>query len=128
MGSARWPLVTEQSPCHACGKPDWCSISSDGRKAICRRRNDGTGEHKVAASGQDYYLYELNGHGEWDFSGDGSRSDGESQEKADPQTLEEVYETLLDELPLSHTHRQDLHRRGLTEAHIKRGGYRSLPP
>ena len=52
---------------------------------------------------------------------------GEITEKADPQTLDQVYGTLLDQLALSHAHRQDLHRRGLTEACIKRSGYRTLP-
>jgi hypothetical protein len=35
---------------------------------------------------------------------------------------------LLDALALSHAHRQDLHRRGLTEAGIRGGGYRTLTP
>jgi hypothetical protein len=33
---------------------------------------------------------------------------------------------LLDALALSQSHKQDLHRRGLTEACIKRSGYRTL--
>ena len=43
-------------------------------------------------------------------------------------TLDRVYGALLEALDLSHAHRQDLHRRGLTEADIKRGGYRTLTP
>lgn len=49
-------------------------------------------------------------------------------EKANPDTLNEVYGALLDTLPLNQGHRQDLHRRGLSEAKIKRYGYRTLPP
>src|SRR5918999_3583171 len=127
MGSARWPLVTEESPCHVCGKSDWCSVSADGKKAICRRKDDGTGVHRTDKSGQDYWLYELNGHRERILSEDVSQQDGEVLEKADPQTLDQVYGALLDALTLSHAHRQDLHRRGLTEACIKRSGYRTLP-
>jgi NADP-dependent 3-hydroxy acid dehydrogenase YdfG len=31
--------VTKESPCQVCTKPDWCSVSIDGKKAICRRRD-----------------------------------------------------------------------------------------
>jgi AAA domain/Domain of unknown function (DUF3854) len=61
------------------------------------------------------------------LSEDVSQQDGEVLEKTDPQTLDQVYGSLLDALALSHAHRQDLHRRGLTEACIKRSGYRTLP-
>jgi AAA domain/3'-5' exonuclease/Domain of unknown function (DUF3854) len=127
MGSAGWLPVTEESPCHVCGKSDWCSVSADGKKAICRRKDDGTGVRRTDKSGQDYWLYELNGHRELILSEDVSQQDGEVPEKADPQTLDQVYGALLDALALSHAHRQDLHRRGLTEAYIKRSGYRTLP-
>ena len=127
MGSARWPLVTEESPCHVCGKSDWCSVSADGKKAICRRKDDGTGVRRTDKSGQDYWLYDLNGHRELILSEDVWQQDGEVPEKAGPQTLDQVYGALLDQLALSHAHRQDLHRRGLTEAGIKRSGYRTLP-
>ena len=127
MGSAGWRAVATDSPCHVCGKPDWCSVSADGKKAICRRKDNGTGQPKVDASGQDYWLYDLNGHRELILSEDVWQQDGEVTEKAGPQTLDQVYGTLLDQLALSHAHRQDLHRRGLTEACIKRSGYRTLP-
>src|SRR5215213_4868312 len=128
MSNTFWPSVTAESPCYVCGKPDWCSTSSDGKKAICRRRNNGTGERKVDTSGQEYWLYDLNGHRELNSSEDVSQQDGEVPEKANPQTLDRVYGALLDQLALSPAHRQDLHRRGLTEASIKRGGYRTLTP
>src|SRR4051794_26071957 len=127
MGSAGWLPVTEESPCHACGKPDWCSVSADGNKAICRRKDGGAGVRRTDKSGQDYWLYELDGHGELISSEEVWQQDGEVPEKADPQTLDQVYGALLDALALSHAHRQDLHRRGLTEACIKRSGYRTLP-
>src|SRR5215212_10897989 len=128
MGRARWPLVTEESPCHVCGKSDWCSVSADGKKAICRRKDDGTGFRRTDKSGQEYWLYDLNGHRELILSEEVLRQDGEVPEKAGPQTLDQVYGALLEALALSHAHRQDLHRRGLTEAGIKRGGYRTLTP
>ena len=70
MGSAGWLPVTEESPCHVCGKSDWCSVSADGKKAICRRKDDGAGVRRTDKSGQDYWLYELNGHRELILSED----------------------------------------------------------
>jgi hypothetical protein len=81
MGSARWPLVTEESPCHVCGKSDWCSVSADGKKAICRRKDGGAGVRRTDKSGQDYWLYELNGHRERILSEDVSQQDGRSWKK-----------------------------------------------
>src|SRR5215218_397230 len=127
MGSAGWLLVTGESPCHVCGKSDWCSVSADGKKAICRRKDGGAGVRRTDRSGQNYWLYELNGHRELILSEDVWQQNGEVLEKADPQTLDQVYGTLLGALTLSPAHRQDLHRRGLTEACIKRSGYRTLP-
>src|SRR5215211_8301947 len=127
MGRASWPLVTEESPCHVCGKPDWCSVSADGKKAICRRKDDGTGGRRTDKAGQDYWLYERKGHGGPGLPEDGPPEGREEPERATPQTLNRVYGALLDALALSHAHRQDLHRRGLTEASIKHSGYRTLP-
>jgi len=127
MGSAGWLLVTGESPCHVCGKSDWCSVSADGKKAICRRKDGGAGVRRTDRSGQNYWLYELNGHRELILSEDIWQQNGEVLEKADPQTLDQVYGTLLGALALSPAHRQDLHRRGLTEACVKRSGYRTLP-
>src|SRR5215211_8484039 len=100
MGRASWPLVTEESPCHVCGKPDWCSVSADGKKAICRRKDDGTGVLRTDKSGQDYWLYELNGHGRPGLPEDGPPEDREEPERANSETLDRVYGALLDALAL----------------------------
>lgn len=105
-----------------CGKPDWCSISIDGKKAICRREGNGTGVRKVDKSGQEYYLFELNGHGGSGLPLNDLPENHEVPEKVDPETLDRMYVALLDELSLSQPHRRDLHRRGLSEAFIKRAG------
>src|SRR5215211_836469 len=129
MSSSGWQPVTENTPCHVCGKPDWCSVSADHKKAICRRKDDGTGSRRTDKSGQDYWLYELNGHRGPSLPEAVPPKEEERQtpDKADPQTLDRVYGALLDELSMIPAHRQDLHQRGLSEAAIKRGGYRSLP-
>jgi hypothetical protein len=134
MVSGTWRPVTKESPCYVCGKPDWCSVSLDRKKAICRRRDNGTGTRKLDSSGADYWVYELNGHyiGSSARKGESPKGSEDSEkvtpEIAAPENLDLVYEALLGELSLSCAHRQDLHRRGLSEAEIKRREYRTLPP
>ncbi len=135
MGSVGWQQVTQTSPCHVCGTSGWCSVSADGKKAICRRRDSGAGVLRTDKSGQDYWLYDLNGSrpsaglsaGPSVQEKNGASTPPDAPEKADPETLDRVYRALLDELPLDDAHREDLLRRGLTEDGVGRGGYRSLP-
>lgn len=128
MINGSWQSVTKESPCHICGKPDWCSVNIDGERAICKRRDNGTGTRKVDSSGADYWLYELNGHGSVRSGPEvAATRDSEAPERATPEILDLVYRTLLGELPLNPVHRQDLHARGLSEAEIQRRGYRTLP-
>ena len=117
-----------ESPCHICGKPDWCSVSLDGKKTICRRRDNDTGVRKTDQAGGAYWVYERNGSRPGGGAEHKTREESVAPEKADPDTLNEVYGALLDNLSLNQGHRQDLHRRGLSEAEIKRYRYRSLPP
>ncbi len=91
MGSVGWHSVTEASPCHVCGKPDWCSVSTDGKKAICRRKDNGAGSRKVDKSEQDYWLYEKNGHRGSSLLGyEPPEEDREVPQRAVPQTLNRV--------------------------------------
>ena len=124
MSSSGWQPVTEESPCHVCGKPDWCSVSADDKKAICRRKDDGTGAAGETSRAGLLALRAERAQGP-ELTGRMPPARGEIPEKADPQTLDQVYGALLDELSLSHAHRQDLHRRGLRKLRIKRGGYRT---
>lgn len=127
MPKSEWRSVTEESPCHVCGKSGWCSVSGDRKKAICRRRNNGSGVHRVDKSGQDYWLYDMNGHGA-PHPPEESTEDHEVPDKAEPQTLHRVYGALLDGLSLDPDHRENLRARGLSDTCIMRGKYRSLPP
>ena len=124
MASACWREACEEYPCPVCSKPDWCSVSDNDVWAICRRKSDGSGEHKVDASGADYWLYKLKDSPLENMPKD---DPPKVSERESPETLDRVYGALLDGLSLSHTHRQDLHRRGLSERQIKRLGYRTLP-
>jgi hypothetical protein len=90
VGSAGWRAATTDSPCNVCGKSDWCSVSADRKKAICRRNDDGTGIRKTDKSGQDYWLYDLNGHGRPGLPEDGPPEDRKEPQRANPQTLNRV--------------------------------------
>lgn len=64
-----------------------------------------------------------------DLFPDGSGSSGPRQRtpKAEPDTCDRAYQAALDVLPLWNGHREDLGRRGLSDAEIDLRRYRSLP-
>jgi hypothetical protein len=37
MLKPNWRAVRSSAPCPVCGKPDWCTVTTDGRGAHCRR-------------------------------------------------------------------------------------------
>lgn len=39
MSSDSWTPVTKNNPCPACGKPDWCAWTPDGKTLKCERTN-----------------------------------------------------------------------------------------
>ena len=57
-----WHTVSHHTPCLICGKPDWCRVSIDGTRALCRRVDTGAGSHKVDKAGAEYWLYRLDDH------------------------------------------------------------------
>src|SRR5205807_9935818 len=98
------------------------SRSDDGVWALCRRVDAG-GEHRLDRAGMDYWLHRL---------GDDPRPAPEipeepTAERAGPEDLDRAYRTLLGLLSLSEVHREALLRRGLDEATIDGGSYRTLP-
>jgi hypothetical protein len=56
----------------------------------------------------------------------GDTSPAARPEKADAELCHRAYQSLLEQLNLSDDHRQDLRRRGLSDAEIDRRGYRTL--
>ncbi len=115
--------VTRYSPCPICGRPDWCSVSSDGNVICCRREYGGI--ERLDISGTPYFLYFEDG---WDSSSTRFRYP-ETKEiaKADPNTLHDVYTLLLNNFSLLSKHKDNLLQRGLPEDEIIRRGYGSLP-
>jgi len=120
--ATKWLRVSKRNRCPVCDKPDWCLLSEDGKAAICARIESG----KPAGNKGAGWLHKL----------DTARplpplskpiQDVKQTPKAPPDMLDMAYSALLAELQLSETHRQNLQRRGLTDAEIDSLGYRTLP-
>jgi len=125
-GAGKWHRVSRHHPCPICGRPDWCSVSADGRLAACRRVEQGAFRSKTDKDGAAYYLHRLT-------AGDDSSTTpplvpaGPTSTRADADSLHAVYSALLARLSVSAAHRADLQRRGLPDAEIDRRAYRTLP-
>ena len=128
--SRLWRPVSKREPCAVCGAPDWCAVSVDGRVSRCMRVVEGDSiVSQTTKDGQPYGLQ---------FASDGGPRDNrdlqsryrtdDEPERADDETLHRVYTALLQNLPLSPSHRADLCARGLGDAEIETRGYRSIPP
>jgi hypothetical protein len=89
------------------------------------RVQDGSFRTKQDKNGASCYLHRL---------ADGTQPDadilprppGPEVERADADTMHAVYSALLAKFPLLQKHRQNLRERGLPDAEIDRGSYRSL--
>ncbi len=119
--ASKWVRANRRNPCPVCGKPDWCLLSQDGKAAICARiESDKPAGNKGAG---------------WIHTLDNStplppikpRPDAKQTLKATLDVLDIAYRALLSELTLTETHRDNLHRRGLTDVEIEGLGYRTLP-
>ena len=126
-----WQEVTKERPCPICKKSDWCRVSVDGSLAACRRESRG-GKLRRYGDGSDYYLHVLRDdrpqRSVKPASGSvGKRSNKTTPECAEPATLDKAYRLLLGCLDLSPDHRDALHKRGLSDADIERGEYKTLP-
>lgn len=134
MGGS-WKSVTRQNKCPICQKPDWCSITADGKVVACRRVNTGEGKEKVDKAGSSYWVYFLGKEGpggpglEKYSMPDDLPADPGPAEKAEPETLNKAYSLLLDldGLSLTDDHKKNLLKRGLSDKEITRRGYGSLP-
>jgi hypothetical protein len=124
--SGSWRGVTRGNPCPICGKTNWCSASADGNWVSCRRLDTGNGIHRVDRAGADYWLYQIKDNPQHGHTIP-EMSVAHPCNSASPDNLHRVYQSLLGMLPLEHRHRQDLYRRGLSDAEIARRQYRTLP-
>jgi len=126
--AVHWVGVTGNDPCPICGKPDWCSRSSDGRVVNCRRTIT---NHEVPGwwfedihrdkAGQPYSRWQSLGE-----TTEVSKCRPPAPHRVDAagiKTRDTAYRTFLDHLRLPRTPWAELQRRGLTRSEIGRRQY-----
>ncbi len=118
---SKWARVNRLNPCPICGKPDWCLISRDGKAAICARVES----EKPAGDKGAGWIHTLDTAMPLPPLPKPTQ-DVSQTPKAAPDVLDKAYRALLQELPLSETHRENLQRRGLRDAEIASLAYRTL--
>ncbi len=125
---SRAPLVrvSRRAPCPACGRFDWCSITSDGALALCMRIV--AGSLKTARNGAYVHrLIETSSAPQRPYQKQ-SAPTVETVQRIPPEQLHVVYLTLLrEQLVLAESHRASLRARGLSDAAIECADYRSTP-
>lgn len=106
--------------CPICGSTKWCMINVTGTKVICQRvAND----HPITATGG--YLYKLDGSYRVSFDSS-TQKPVNTHPKAKPQTLDLFYRAVLQGYPLTEKHREELHKRGLSDEMINLHGERGF--
>src|SRR5262249_14411757 len=108
IAKGKWKRATRAEPSQICAKPDWCARSNDGVMAVCRRSDRhpvyGPGIAKTDTSGGTYWLYRLLTREMEEWAPPRlSLADG-GGERADADTLDRVYNLLLEQLPLEQRH------------------------
>lgn len=119
-----WMSATKQRPCPICTSTDqWCRIRADGRIVCCHRKAGGSYKTGTDKNGATIYLHRI---ADAAVAGIpvGERQQGRTA--ASVAHRHEVYDFLLDQLPLVEQHRRYLVARGFTHDLIERGKYRSL--
>jgi len=125
VSASRWLRVTASNPCPICRKGDWCRVTADGSLAGCMRVETGCFRVKEGRDGSTVYLHRLT-------SDPQSRTSippagGIEPQRADADTLNEIYSAFLAQLTLGKAHRENLVARGLSDEAIDRNGYKTLP-
>jgi hypothetical protein len=120
--------VTDDCPCFACGKGDWCRISPDGSHVACHRVPEGAYRTETYKKNhQPYYLHRLK-------EGATPRrppatptapASGPGSARADDDALHRMYSRLHSMLLLGDRHRRELMARGLTDEAIRHHGLAS---
>lgn len=120
--------VSTTQPCPICGHTDWCAVSDDGLKIICRRTQSGSIKIGEDASGIPYYVHLTEaGREKYQSRIEQDRVALETIPPASREFTHQFFTDLLNNLSLFDNHRESLHKRGLNEAEINRLGYRSWP-
>lgn len=106
--------------CPVCGSAKWCMVNVTGTKVICQRTAN---DHPIAATGG--YLYKLDSSYKVNFD-ESKQKPVMTHPKAKPQTLDLFYRAVLQGYSLSNKHREDLHKRGLSDEMINLHGERGF--
>lgn len=121
-----WLAVTAIEPCSICGKPDWCSRSSDGSMDICRRMDRGDGRARKDKGGADYWVYRVDGTVSGQTHDARTDTAPPKAKRSNDVELDRVYSALLARCPISDAHRQSLRDRGLSDQRVAEGSYGTL--
>ncbi len=122
-----WRCVTRRDPCPICGKPDNCRVTDDGTVAICARIADGA--FKTASNGAYFHRLREREREYWQPAYQPPNPKPQSTETplAPLAYRNEVYSALLEELPLSRRHADDLLRRELHDTTAAYQLYATVP-
>jgi hypothetical protein len=120
--NTKWIRVNRYNPCPICGKPDWCLISRDGEAAICARiESDKPAGHMGAGwihlLDSPIYLPPTK-----------PVAEVKQTARALPDLLNKAYSSLIKELPLFETHKENLISRGLSTEEIEKLNYKTMMP
>ena len=121
-----WLSVNRHCPCEICGKPSWCSINEDSSIAICRRVESYNSTRKVDSAGVEYFVHILKDRNDQNRSLRVLKKEMKHPQSASSSDCNSVYSYILNNLPLTNDHYDNLYNRGLSDENIHRGKYRSL--
>lgn len=110
--------VSRKRSCVICGHHDWCTYTET--VAFCMRKS--AGSFRTSRNG---YMHRTQAQRQWvPVIRPASHSEAL---RASDEEVDRVYGALLRRLSLSATHKQSLRQRGLDDAAIEKGRYRSVP-
>lgn len=118
--------LSPSEPCRICGKPDWCSETSDGQFSLCRRiqRPDATVKHDKNLA--PYFVYRNYESNKKMTTLKTKPLPRQTNQEYNFALLHSVYSDLLSILDLSVAHYQNLIERGFDPASIEKNRYKSL--
>ena len=127
MKPAQMMRVTKRNPCPICNKPKYCGVSAEGEIAICMSIADGS----VKESANGGYVHILQPKPYTPLAKTKAtatvHSFSTTLQLAPIERRHAVFTALLDRLPLSELHADNLLARGLCDTEIARKLYATVP-
>lgn len=119
------PALRGEEALFRCPLP--CCAGHDDRKLYLNVRTRAWFCFRAGEGGPFARLAERLGHQGWTPPPDLKAAPAAPRYVAPPEARDKVYRALFDRLPLHARHRDQLRARGLTDAEVEAGGYRSFP-